>query len=217
VAVEPDNVDRQQLLTILTTEHFGLQGSRASTVGESSSRAALFVGAVSSVLVALGFIANADPGGDAFDLFGLVALPTLYMLGLFTFIRLVELSLEDLFYGKAINRIRGYYEQVAGPEAQWMALGSHDDTIGVLANMGLPKPSRWQLYFTLAGMINVLNAIVGGTAIAFVTGVIGAPLGAAAAIGGVVAVVSFVSYVRWQRAQHVFARETTPALSPTPT
>lgn len=216
MAVEPDSVDRQQLLTVLTTEHFGLQGSRASTVGESSSRAALFVGAVSSVLVALGFIANADESGDAFDLFGLVALPTLYVIGVFTFVRLVELSLEDLFYGKAINRIRGYYEQIAGPEGRWLALGSHDDTLGVLANMGLPKPSRWQLYFTLAGMINVLNSIVGGTAVAFVAGVIGASLGVAAAIGAVAAVVSFVACVRWQRAQHTLARESTPARSPSP-
>jgi hypothetical protein len=110
-------VDRQALLTVLTTEHFTLQGARASTVSESSARAALFVGAVTSTLVALGFIAQASELGSAFDTFVLVVLPTLYVLGLFTFVRLVTSSTEDLLYGRAINRIRNYYEQVAGDEA----------------------------------------------------------------------------------------------------
>jgi hypothetical protein len=75
------------LVTILTTEHFTLQGARGSTVSESSARAALYVGAVSSALIALGFIAQASELGTAFDAFALVVLPTLYVLGIFTFER----------------------------------------------------------------------------------------------------------------------------------
>ena len=48
--------DRQELLTALTTEHFTLQGARSQTMGESSARASVYVFAVSSALVALGFI-----------------------------------------------------------------------------------------------------------------------------------------------------------------
>jgi hypothetical protein len=29
--------------------------------------------------------------------------------------------------------------------AQYFMLGAHDDTAGVLANMGVVRPSRWQL------------------------------------------------------------------------
>jgi hypothetical protein len=130
-------VDGQALLTVLTTEHFTLQGARASTVSESSARAALFVGAVSSTLVALGFIAQASELGSAFDTFVLVVLPTLYVLGLFTFVRLVTSSTEDLLYGRAINRIRNNYQEVAGDEARYLLMGGHDDTLGVLANMGI--------------------------------------------------------------------------------
>jgi hypothetical protein len=85
----PEEVDRQALLTALTTEHFTLQGARGSTISESTARASLFVGALSTTLVALGFIAQAADIGDAFDVFALVALPTLYALGTFTFVRLV--------------------------------------------------------------------------------------------------------------------------------
>jgi hypothetical protein len=37
-----------------------------------------------------------------------------------------------------------------------------DDTAGVLVNMGIRHPSRWQLYWTLASMVAVLTAVVGG-------------------------------------------------------
>jgi hypothetical protein len=210
-------VDRQALLTVLTTEHFTLQGARASTVGESSARAALFVGAVTSTLVALGFIAQASELGSAFDTFVLLVLPTLYVLGLFTFVRLVTSSTEDLLYGRAINRIRSYYQEVAGGEARHLLLGGHDDTLGVLANMGIARPSRWQLYFTLASMVAVLDAVVGGSALAFVAGVAGAPLGPAAGVGAVAAAVSCSLHFRWQRRAHADARRRGEVLFPSPT
>jgi hypothetical protein len=209
-------VDRQALLTVLTTEHFGLQGARASTVSESSARAALFVGAVSSTLVALGFIAQASELGSAFDTFVLVVLPTLYVLGVFTFVRLVTSSTEDLLYGRAINRIRSYYQEVAGDEARYLMLGGYDDTLGVLANMGIERPSRWQLYFTLASMVAVLDAVIGGSAVAFVAGFAGAELGPAAAIGAVAAALSCALKFRWQRRSHTDARSRGEVLFPSP-
>jgi hypothetical protein len=198
--------DPQALLTILTTEHFTLQGARGSTVSESSARAALFVGAVSSALIALGFIAQASDLGTAFDAFALVVLPTLYVLGLFTFARLVASSAEDLLYGQAINRIRAYYRQVAGSEAGFLLLTGHDDPRGVMANMAVFRPSRWQPFFSLAAMIAVLNSVVGGTAVAFVVGaVFGASLGVAVAVGGVAALASALAHFRWQRGYHAEA------------
>jgi hypothetical protein len=49
--------------------------------GESSARAALYISAVSSTLVALGFIGQISEVGDGFNVFALTALPTLYVLG----------------------------------------------------------------------------------------------------------------------------------------
>src|SRR5262245_24522456 len=102
----PDTPDPGRLLTALTTEHFTLQGARAATTGESAARSSLFLGSVTSALVALGFIASVT-GGDSslFRTFALVVLPTLAFLGVVTFVRLVELGTEDMLYGRAINRI----------------------------------------------------------------------------------------------------------------
>jgi hypothetical protein len=103
--------DRQELLTALTTEHFTLQGARSQTASESASRASLYILSVSSALVALGFIGQASQIGNTFDVFALTVLPTLYVLGVFTFVRVVECGAEDFRYGVAINRIRNYYSR----------------------------------------------------------------------------------------------------------
>jgi hypothetical protein len=116
----PDPTDRrgapdpEQLLTALSTEHFTLQGARSQTMSESSARASVYVFAVSSALVALSFIGQLSDVGDVFNAFALTVLPTLYLLGIVTFVRLVECGAEDFRYGLAINRIRHYYEEVAG-------------------------------------------------------------------------------------------------------
>lgn len=192
-------VDRQALLTTLTTEHFTLQGARASTISESSSRAAMYLGALSASLVSLGFVAQVSASGDTFRVFALVVLPTVFALGVFTVVRLVESSVEDIFYGRAINRIRSYYLEQAGPEARWFMLGGNDDAVGVLRNMGL-TPSGRQLYFTAASAIAVVNSIVGAAALGIACwAAFDAGIAAAAVVGAVFAVAAVVVFLRWSR------------------
>jgi hypothetical protein len=210
-----DEVDRQALLTTLTTEHFTLQGARASTIAESSSRAALYLGSLSASLVSLGFVAQVSATGEAFRVFALVVLPTVFLLGIFTFVRLVESMREDLLYGRAINRIRSYYIEHAGPEARYFMLSPHDDAIGVLSNMGL-VPTRWQLYFTAASAILVVNSVVGGAAFAIACWTaFDAGLAVVAVVGAAFAVASVIVHQRWLRRPR--AREPYDSvLSPSP-
>ena len=192
-----DGSDRGELLTALTTEHFTLQGARSQTMSESSSRAALYIGAVSSTLVALGFIGQISPGGDTFNTFALTVLPTLYVLGVFTFVRLVECGAEDFRYGLAINRIRGYYKELAGDRANLFLLSGHDDGLGVFAIVAVPAEGRTQ-YFTFGSVVAVINSVVGGGAVAIALGAfVDASLGVAACAGAVVAIVSVVGLLRF--------------------
>ena len=191
-----EDIDRQQLLTALTTEHFGLAGARAQATGESSARAALYISAVSSTLVALGFIGQITEVGDTFKIFALTALPTLYILGVFTFVRTVENGVEDLMMGRAINRIRNYYLEVAGEHARYFMLSGHDDAMGVMQNMGVSLERRQQ-YFTTGTMIAVINSVVGGAVVAIAVGTFtGAPLGLCTGIGGIAAIISLVRMMR---------------------
>jgi hypothetical protein len=209
--------DRQAVLSTLTTEHFTLQGARSQTVSESAARSSLYLGSVSSTLIALGFVSQVSEGGDLFQLFALAALPTLFFLGIFTFVRLVESSVEDIFYGRAINRIRHYYLELAGEEGRYFMLSGHDDPPGVLFNMGLEPGSRWQLFFGTASAVGVVNAIIGGSAVAILLGVtFELPL-AVAALGGVaVAVATVTVLMRYDRRRHEHAAGRLEVLFPTP-
>jgi hypothetical protein len=208
--------DRQALLTALTTEHFGLAGARAQTTGESSARAALYISAVSSTLVALGFIGQITEVGDAFDVFALTALPTLYVLGLFTFIRVVENGVEDLMLGRAINRIRNYYLELAGEERRLFMLSGHDDALGVMRNMGVALARRQQ-YFTTGSVVAVINSVVGGAAVAIAVGAFtDAPLGLCAGIGGVAAILSQALLMRMENRMYHEMGGFTEVLFPSP-
>ena len=80
--MEPQHNERlpleltSQLVAIMTTEHYNLQTGRSMTIAEANGRASLFVGAVSSGLVALAFVGQLSHLGTAFFVFSLVVLPT---------------------------------------------------------------------------------------------------------------------------------------------
>lgn len=209
--------DGAQLLSVITTEHFVLQGARSTTTSESSSRASLFLGATSSTLIALGFVA-----GDrtAFNALALVVLPTLWMLGLLTFVRLVESSVEDLLYARAINRLRHHYLDVAGPHANLFMLPAHDDPVGTLRAMGLrARPDRpWQVLFTFASAIAIVSSVVAGGAIGVLIGpVLELPLGIAVGAGVACALVSMLGMLRWQARRQLEGAGFGESLFPAPT
>ena len=93
-------------------------------------------------------------------------------------------------------------------------LGDHDDPLGVLANMGIDHPSRWQLLYTVGTMVAFVNAIVGGSAVALAAAVSGANLPLAVMIGALAAILSVVVHLRWQRQTHDVGREQREVLFP---
>ena len=103
----------QELVSIMTTEHYNLQSGRAMTIAEANGRASLFVGAVSSGLVALALVGQLSHLGTAFFVFSLVVLPTLFVMGLITFERVLQAGKVDRVYARGINRIRHLYLEYA--------------------------------------------------------------------------------------------------------
>lgn len=84
---------------------------------------------------------------------------SLYVLGVITFVRLLDCASEDFRYGMAINRIRGYYQEVAGNRADLFLLSGNDDATGVRENMALPQQGRTPIFgdpgdafFSMRGM-----------------------------------------------------------------
>jgi hypothetical protein len=169
----------------------------------------------SSTLIALGFVSQVSAGGEVFQLFALTVLPTLFFLGLFTFARLVQSSIEDVRYGRAINRIRHYHLELAGENARYFLMSSHDDPPGVLVNMGLEGASRWQLFFGTANAVSVVNSVVGAGAIAILLGVTLDLSLAVAAVAGVAFLVASVAvHISYDRRQHARPRAGSTRSSP---
>jgi hypothetical protein len=96
-------------LQIVATEHFTLQGARANTVAETNGRISIFLGTVSSTLIAVAFVGQMSNLGISFQAFALVLLPILLFLGTMTFGRVLQSSIEDYFYLGGINRIHHFY------------------------------------------------------------------------------------------------------------
>ena len=156
--------ERTALLSALTTEHFVLQTANNSTYSEASARSTLYVMALSSSLVAMGFVASST---DLLVPFAAISLPAIFLLGIFTVVRLVESALESMQYLTGIARIRGHYRTL-GPEA---------------ARHFAPHYGRWPeveppalrfgpvlaFFGTTASMIAVINNVVAGVGIALLT------------------------------------------------
>ena len=188
---------RPAAVSILTTEHFTLQGARASTVSESTGRASMFIGAVSASLVALGLVASATRIGTAFFTFALVLLPTLSFVGLMTFERVLQSGIEDQGYARRIARLRAYYFDQAPELTPYLASVPPEQRLSVLGLSG----GYWQGFRTVAGMVGVMTAVLVGSAAGVLAAVaaddslvIGVVTGAA------VAVVVLVALMRYQRA-----------------
>jgi len=188
-AASDRSVARAQLLTALTTEHFTLQTARSTTVSESSGRATLFLASVTGSVVALAFVGQVSRTGPAFTLFAMALLPTLLLLGLVTYWRLLQSAVEDLTYGLAINRIRAFYLTLDPVAADYLVMSSDDTRAGVLHNMGMHS-SRWHLLSHSATVIIVVDAVLAGTMAGLASALLGGvSFGMAAAAGAVAAVI----------------------------
>ena len=172
---------RPAAVTFVTTEHFTLQGARSSTIAEATGRATMFLGAVSGGLVALGLIATAAGVGTAFYAFALILLPTLVLVGLATFNRVLQSGIEDLGYASRIARLRGYYFQYA-PELVGYLLSVPPAERLHMQGIG---GGRWQKFLTVAGMVGAVTAVLAGSAVGLLAAVVSDHLLIVALIAGV--------------------------------
>ena len=151
----------QQLLACMTTEHFVLQTARAATIQEANQRANLFLTTVSSVTIALSFVAQVTEMGMPFVLFSLVLLPCLFFVGVVTFVRAVQVAIEDMVHARGMARIRHYYVELAPIMQKYLIHSTHDDPSAVLVDKGL-KPSPLQYFMTTAGMVGTITGAIAG-------------------------------------------------------
>jgi predicted small integral membrane protein len=70
-----------QLATIMTTEHYSLRMALSTSMTEISGRSSLFVGAVSSGVIAIAFVGQVSHLATASFVFSLVVIAALFVWG----------------------------------------------------------------------------------------------------------------------------------------
>ena len=182
----------QAFMSALVTEHFVLQSARTTTVSEAVGRSAVYLTVVSSAVVAFGFFAAARHG-----LTPVVAtvLPALIILGVFTFVRLVETSVENVVFLRRMEAIRSYYATLDPAAAAFFA-SAGDSATAALASTGM-RSGLIEMFFTGASMIAAVTSILAGVGVALLLDTAGVPLFAAVAAGVVVAFLAFGLHMLW--------------------
>jgi len=180
-------------MSALVTEHFVLQSARSTTVSEAVGRSAVYLTCVSSAMVAFGFFAAATH-----RLAPVVAtiLPALIILGIFTFARLVETSVENVVFLRRIEAIRRYYAALDPAAAAFFTPASGDGAAAALASTGM-RSGVTEMFFTGASMIAAVTSILAGVGAALLLDTVSVPLAAAITAGVGVAIVMFSLHMLW--------------------
>jgi len=202
-----------QLVSIITTEHYNLQTGRSITTAETNGRSSLFVGAVSSGLIALTFVGQISHLGTAFFVFSLVIIPTLVFMGLITFERLLQSGSTDILYAQGVNRIRHLYLEYAPQLQPYFMLSTSDDREETLSHEEM-STSWVQVFFNAAGMIAVINSVLIGSFMGLLLAVFSLPLWICTSAGVVAFLVSVVIQQRYQWSQWMRLGRKLPTLFP---
>jgi hypothetical protein len=181
-------------VTFATTEHFNLQTARALTVSEANGRASIYLAALSGNLIALAFVGQMSRLGATFYAFALILLPVLAFVGVVTFLRVVQSSIEDIAYANRIALLRSFYLRVS-PELEPYLVA-----VPGTPSVAPPAPTAWQLTLTAAGMVAVVNSVVVAACAGLVLEAAGVhSVAIPVAVGAVVGAAAFTLHERHHR------------------
>jgi hypothetical protein len=203
---------------ILATEHWSLLATRTLTYNESLSRVTIFLAILSSAVIALALVAQADHFGAIFVTIAIPVLLVVLFAGIATISRLTALNRDDYRWVVGMNRIRhGYLELHPDLEPSFIT-SPYDDLVGALRTLGVDDAvvgrglgSVFHLLQTLPGMLMVIVAAVGSAIAGLVAVALGIPRPATLLIAalGFVAVMALMAL----GSRRSFGR-TSPSLEP---
>ena len=164
-----------EFMSALVTEHFVLQATASSTISESGSRVSIYLSSLASGLVALGFSSSSP---RAFASLAFTVLPTVFVLGWFTIVRLIDTSVANVVSLRRMELIRAYYAALAPMAPPYFGVDGQ-----VTGEHGV-RYGRWSFLFTMASMVIMVNCVLGGATIALLCDLaFKVPLPGAASIG----------------------------------
>jgi len=202
-----DEQQRQSaFMSALTTEHFVLQTAASGTIAEAGARSSLYVLSLSSSLVAMGF---ASQSRAVFMPFAAAVLPAVFLVGIFTIFRLIDITVESMRCLAGIAHIRSYYRTLT-PEAAMHFSAERGRWPETRSTPELRLGTTIAFLTTSASMIAFINSFVAGAGVALLLSEnLGSPIAVALLAGIAVAalmMLGFFGYERWRlRTQMVVA------------
>jgi hypothetical protein len=193
----------------LATEYFALSGLRSSSIAEAGTRATLFFTTLTGTVLALGFLAGTT---DAVVPVAYAALPIVILLGILSFLRLVEISLEAVAALRSIIRIRAYYAGLVPEGTRFFPPPGPQQAMTDLVDIGT-RQELWRATLTIAATVGVMDALVSGASLAFALAHAGVPTALAVVVGIAVALVMIWALLAHQTRRFnavVRVTETTP-------
>ena len=104
------------------------------------SRTSIFLTLLSASIIALALAADATGFGPRTTTLALVLLPVVLLLGLATYVRLVQINAEEAKTVLAMNRLRQAYLTMAPGLEPYFSTGHHDDERGLAATYLMAGP-----------------------------------------------------------------------------
>jgi hypothetical protein len=174
---------------VLATEHWSLLASRSTTQSEVLTRISILLTLASAALVSVALVGQVTRFSGTFAVFANILIAVLVLVGVLTQVRVANVSMEDLMYVLAMNRLRAAYSELApGVETAFMT-STQDDLAGsretyyFLGRRGASQVLGSSLVFVV-----VVNATFVGLLVASLTLTGGAPFVAGVIVGGVVGI-----------------------------
>ena len=186
-------LDDPRVVQMLTAEHASQTTARSLAYNEAFTRLDMFLGFLSTSIVALALIAQVLPVDEGLLPVSAVILTFDLVVGFMTLGRILSANYEDYRAIHGMTRIRNAYHQIAPAMLPYLTTGIHDDE--VMANYGdPPQTALGGLIYgltTSAGILTTIVALLTAVLAFIVTAMVGIP----PVVGLVVAVVAAVALV----------------------
>lgn len=182
---DPDPAARRA--QFLTTEHWSLLATRSMSWNEAFARTSMFLSVLSASTVALALAGPAMAFGEAFSLFAVIVLSVDLFLGIATYIRLVQVNNEDLYWVTGMNLLRKEYARMSPGVEREFVTGHTLDVEGIARSFGAfdvtSNPSMFHALVTTPSIVAVISSTIAGVIVGLITHQVGGEPQLAVAIG----------------------------------
>src|SRR3990170_4654010 len=179
-------------LQILATEHWSLLATRGMAWNEMFSRTGMFLTALSASMVAIALVADATDSRSTFRAFALLIVPVVLLLGVGTYIRLLEARIEDMWTVVGMNRLRRGYFEIAPDLERYFVTSGHDDSNGITKtyHLGDAPVRRSPFIAATFAIVGVIDAVLIGVFAGLLVSLLTDEPGVYATVGAICAVVA---------------------------